>query len=168
MAAQKYLVVGTPVNQFWKDFRFYVLIQLLIWIKTIIFFFVFGKGLSYQGQPTLVNIPFIALPFFDGNPIFILDYAFHQSMHLSIALWVFLLAKHMKEFKFFSMAKLFFVAVILHNVSYWLTRSHASLAYSIKDFIQDYIALWMFWLLFLLVLRVFPRLRQHKLPLFDA
>ena len=167
MDSQSHLVVGTPRHEFWRDFRFYVFIQALIWVKTIIFFFFFGRGLSYHGQPVVLNLPFIALPFFDGNPIFIADYAFHQLMHISIALWVFLLAKHLKEFKPFSLAKLFFVAVVLHNISYWLTRSHTSLAYSLKDFVQDYIALWMFLFFFMLLLRYFPKLQKIRIPFFE-
>lgn len=167
MDSQSHLVVGTPRHQFWHDFRYYVLIQATIWIKTIVFFLVLGVGISYRSQPVLIQLPFIALPYFQDNIFFLLDFLFHQLMHVAIALWVFLLAKHLKEFKPFSLAKLFFVAVVLHNISYWFTRSHASLEYSLKDFVQDYIALWMFLFFFMLLLRYFPRLQKIRIPFFE-
>lgn len=167
MDSQSNLVVGTPKHQFWRDFKFYVSIQVLIWIKTIIFFLVLGAGISYRGQPVLISLPFIALPEYHNNILFLLDFLFHQLMHVAIALWVFALAKHMKVFKPWAIAKLFAVAVLLHNISYWLTRSHVSLEYSLKDIFTDYIALWMFLFLFMMLLRHYPVLQHIHIPFLE-
>lgn len=167
MDPHSHFVVGTPAHTFWHDFKYYVSVQALIWIKTIILFLWIGMGVSYRGQPLLLSIPFVALPYYQSNLLFLVDFLFHQLMHVAIALWVFLLAKHMKEFKPFSIAKLFVVAVFLHNISYWLTRSHVSLAYSLKDVLTDYLALWMFLFFFMFVLRFFPQLRKWHIPFIE-
>ncbi len=161
MQSKSAMVMGTPSKVFWNDFRFYVLIQLLILVKVVLLFFWLGQGISYRGQPTFINLPFIAVPAF-GSIIHVLDYAFHQLMHVSIALWVFLLAKHMHQFKPFSIFRLFLVASLLHNVGYWITKSHPSWAYSLQDYVTDFVALWAFFGLFWLAMKFFPALFEKQ------
>src|SRR5690606_773805 len=98
------------------------------------------------GQPVFLDLPFIAIPVF-GNLIHVWDYFFHQIMHVSIAVWVFLYAKHVKKIILHEMILLFLIAVVLHNIGYWLTRSHTSWAFSARDFLVDFTALWIFFAL---------------------
>ncbi|MEK6901962.1 MAG: hypothetical protein AABX02_00035, partial [archaeon] len=141
------LEYGCPPATFRRDWMLYVAIQLVIFIKVVLFFIFFAKGVSYGGQPLAVDLPFVAMPVF-GNLFHIWEYLFHQIMHVLIAFWVILLVKHTKKFDVKQTAKLFVIATILHNVGYWVTGSHPSWLYSLRDFATDYVALWGFFTLF--------------------
>ncbi len=153
-------------QSFLRDWMFYVSIQVIIFIKTVIFFFLFGHGISYVGQPVVANLLFVALPVF-GNPVHVGDFLFHQLMHVLIAVWVLLLAKHVKKVDWFELGVLFFIATVLHNVGYWLTRAHPSWAYSFRDFGVDFVALFIFFIIFRLGLALVPVSRKWKIPYFD-
>lgn len=160
------LLFGTPENTFVRDFAFYLAIQVLIWIKVFFTFLAFGVGIAYSAQPVLIHLPFVFVPVFQ-NPFQVWEWLFHQVMHFSIALWVFLLAKHVQKIKFFEMAVLFVVAVVLHNMGYWLTSTHPSLVYSANDFLLDYVALWGFFVFFVLAVRLIPALKKIRVPLLE-
>ncbi len=161
------LVFGTLPTIFKRDFMFFFTVQLVIFIKVIIFFSFFGHGLSYYGQPLAWDIPFAPLPIF-GNMINVWDYFFHQAMHILIALWVFLLVKHLRQFHFNEWGFLFLIATIIHNAGYWLTSSHPSWLFSVRDFLIDYFSLWGFFLVFLLILKWFPSIKKWRIPYFDG
>lgn len=152
---------------FRRHWYFYVAIQFLIFIKVLAFYPVFGHGISYFGQPLAWDIPFAALPVF-GNWIHVLDYFFHQAMHLSIALWVFLVAKHVKRIDIFSYALLFVLAAVLHNAGYWITAAHPNWNYSVLDFFIDYVSLWFFLAFFRFLMAVLPALRNVKIPFLES
>lgn len=160
------LLVGTPVPTFVRDFAFYLSIQVLIWIKVLFTFLLFGMGIAYSAQPVLIHLPFVFVPVFQ-NSFQVWEWLFHQVMHVSIALWVFLLAKHMRKIKFFEIATLFLVAVVLHNIGYWLTSAHPSLVYSANDFLLDYAALWGFFIFFVLAVRLIPALKKIRVPVLE-
>ncbi len=157
------LTFGTPHSIFSRNFAWYVSIQVVIWIKVFITFLFFGHGIAYMAQPVLIHLPFTYVPVFQ-NTFQVWEWLFHQLMHVGIALWAFLLAKHVQKIKFFEMATLFLVAVVLHNVGYWLTFSHPSLAYSARDFLVDYVTLGGFFLAFVTLIYFVPRLRKIKIP----
>jgi hypothetical protein len=161
------LLFGTSPQIFKRDFLLYFSVQTAIFAKVILFYFYFGHGLSYYGQPLALDVPFIALPVF-GNLLHVWDYFFHQTMHVLIALWVFLLARNLQKFLFHELAFLFLVATFMHNVGYWLTASHPSWLYSVQDYIIDYFSLWGFFLLFWLVIKLVPSLRKIRIPYFDG
>ncbi len=167
MSSNNALVVGTPSKLFVRDFMFYTAIQATIFVKVIIFVAVFGAGISYAGQPLALDLPFIAMPVF-GNTIHAFDYFFHQLMHVLIFFWMFLLAKHVKAFKPLELALLFLLADVMHNIGYWLTYSHPSVAFSIRDFFTDYVALWLFFLLCAALVNFVPFVKKIKLKYFDA
>jgi hypothetical protein len=160
-------VFGFEAGQFWKDYRFYSVIQVLIWIKVTLFFFFFGRGISFAGQPILINAIVTVIPQF-GNMLHVGDFIFHQLMHLLIAGWVFLLAKHVKRVNPLELSALFLVADVMHNVGYWLTFSHPSSLYSVMDFISDFFTLWVFFGLFYGLLSRWPWLRSIRIPFFDT
>ncbi len=151
---------------FLRDWMFYVTIQVLIFFKTIVFYFFFGKGISYAGQPLLFAAPFVSVPVF-LNAIQLWEFFFHQIMHILILFWTLLLAKHTVKVNWLELGKLFFVAVVLHNVGYWFTNTHPSLNFSIRDFATDFIALVLFFALFRLAFKRVPALKKWTIPLFD-
>lgn len=161
------LLFGTPEKIFVRDFVWYVSIQVVIWIKVLATFLAFGMGIAYSAQPVLIHLPFVFVPVFQ-NSFQVWEWLFHQVMHFGIALWVFLLAKHVQKIKFFEIATLFLVAVVLHNIGYWLTFSHPSLAYSANDFLFDFIALWGFFIFFTIVMRSIPFVKRVRVPFLEG
>lgn len=151
---------------FLKDWMFYVTVQALILVKVLVFFFLFGHGTAAFGQRFVLNLPLIGVPVF-SSPIIVWEFFFHQLMHVFILFWVVLLAKHMVKVNWLELGKLFFVAVIMHNVGYWLTFTHESLLYSLKDFATDFIALFLFFALFRLGFKLVPQSKKWTIPLFD-
>jgi hypothetical protein len=160
------LLFGTPGSIFKRDFAWYLSIQVVIWVKVLFTFFLFGVGIAYSSQPVLIHLPFVFVPAF-GNSFHVWEWVFHQIMHVGIALWVFLLAKHVQKIKWIELASLFLVAVVLHNIGYWLTSTHPSLEFSARDFLLDYFALWGFFLFFLAMIHFLPRVRKMKIPFFE-
>ncbi|MDP2666180.1 MAG: hypothetical protein Q8P05_01605 [Candidatus Diapherotrites archaeon] len=151
---------------FRRHWNFYVALQVLIFIKVILFYIFLGHGVSYAGQPMWLDLPFIGIPVF-GNPIHVFDYIFHQLMHALIFVWVFLLAKHIRKIEWKNLALLFLVAVVLHNIGYWLTASHPSLAFSVRDFLVDYASLWVFFGLARFGLKVLPQVGRFNVPVLE-
>lgn len=158
---------GTPSRVFRRDFTWFVFIQVLIWIKVVFAFFLFGVGITYSGLPVLISVPFAYLPAFAYSFQWG-EWVFHQVMHVSIAAWVFLLAKHVRSWRWSEMSFLFLVAVSLHNVGYWLTSTHPSFLFSVRDFLFDYFTLWGFFLFFRWVFRVFPQGAGWKIPFLEG
>ncbi|MFH0970807.1 MAG: hypothetical protein V1776_05100 [Candidatus Diapherotrites archaeon] len=156
-------IAGNPPRIFWKYFMFYLAIQILIWIKVGIFYFWFGYGISYYAQPLLWDAPFVAVPAF-GNLFHVWEFFFHQIMHVLIAVWVFLLAKHANKMDWGELAGLFFGVVILHNVGYWFTFAHPTILFSVSDFLTDYVSLWVFFLVFSFFLHLYPRAKKWTVP----
>lgn len=157
---------GLSSKRFHQLWYFYVGIQVLLLAKVLIFFLFFGKGISYTGQPVWLNIPFIAVPVF-GNIVHVAEYVFHQFVHVAIFFWVFALARELKDVRWGKMILLYLVAVTLHNVGYWLTASHPSLLYSMRDFATDFIALWGFFFLSRWAFRHLPVLKKMRIPLLE-
>ena len=152
---------------FLRDWLWYVGVNAVLFFKVVLFFFVFGHGISYYGQPIYLDVPFASVPVF-GSLVNILDYFFHQLMHLSIAVWVFLVAKHARRIDLVSYALLFALASFLHNVGYWLTASHPSWAYSVMDYFIDYFSLWFFLVLFRVLMWAVPALRKVRVPFLES
>jgi hypothetical protein len=151
---------------FLRDWMFYVTIQALIFVKVVAFFSLFGHGVSYYGLPLVLDVPFAAVPLF-GNLFHVWEFFFHQIMHVLILFWTLLLAKHIVKVNWATLGKLFFVAVVLHNVGYWFTASHPSLLFSAKDFVTDFVALALFFALFRLGFKLVPASKKWAIPLFD-
>ena len=151
---------------FLRDWMFYVTIQALILVKVIVFFFLFGHGTAAFGQPFVLSLPLIGVPVF-SSPIIVWEFFFHQLMHIFILFWVLLLAKHVVKVNWLEIGKLFFVAVVLHNVGYWITASHPSILFSVHDFATDFIALVLFFAMFRLGFKFVPQSKKWTIPLFD-
>jgi len=151
---------------FLKDWMFYVTIQSLIWVKVLVFFFLFGHGVSYVGQPLVLAVPFAAVPVF-ANLYQVWEFFFHQLMHIFILFWVLLLAKHVVKVNWLELGKLFLVAVVLHNVGYWLTASHPTFVFTLQDFATDLVALFLFFAMFRLGFKLVPQSKKWTIPLFD-
>jgi hypothetical protein len=104
----------------------YMLLQAIIWIKSALFFAWFGYG-----RAALFNIQAFtpeALAF---------NFWFHEAMHLGIAVLALLFGKNLKKLEGVKLAAIIFVAVGLHNLAYWFTRSHPSMLYNALDFVSD-------------------------------
>lgn len=153
-------------NLFLRDWMFYVTVQAVIFIKVVAFYTMFGHGISYFGQPLMLNVPFMAVPVF-GNLYHVWEYFFHQLMHIFILFWTLLLAKHIVKVDWLALGKLFFIAVVLHNIGYWFTFSHPSLIFSLRDFATDFVALFLFFALFRLGFKLVPQSKKWTIPLFD-
>ena len=151
---------------FLRDWMFYVTVQAVIFVKVVAFFSIFGHGISYVGQPLILSAPFIALPLF-GNNYQVWEFFFHQIMHVFILFWTLLLAKHVVKVNWLQLGKLFFIAVVLHNVGYWFTSSHPSVLYSLHDAATDFIALVLFFTIFRLAFKLIPASKKWTIPLFD-
>jgi len=157
------LLFGTPEKIFVRDFAFYLSIQIVIWFKVILTFFLFGKGISFSGLPIAVHLPFSSIFVFQ-NVYQVWEWGFHFLMHFFIAVWVFLLVKHVQKIVLHELIFLGGLAVFLHNVAYWFTRSHMSWRFSVWDILADFFSLVFFFVLFMILFRVFPSLRKKKIP----
>ncbi len=151
-----------------KTVFFYVFIQVAIWAKVLVYFILLGSG-----QTVAIHTPHVFLnpllffeSFLSFNGVERFDLLFHQTMHVLIALCVFLLSKHYFGKKISELFKIFFVAAVLHNVGYWLTNVFASPELLLIDFFGDIFALFFFYYLFRLV-NSFNFIKRLKIPFFE-
>ncbi len=104
----------------------YVALQVIIWIKCAAFYLLYGAGRVANFNSFLFPADAIAFNFF-----------FHEAMHVGIGILALLFGKNLKKIEWIKLIAVIFVAVIIHNLAYWFTWSHASIAYSVFDFASD-------------------------------
>lgn len=151
---------------FLRDWMFYVTVQAVLFVKVVLFYFLFGHGIAAFRKPIVISLPLFSVPVF-GNLYIVWEFFFHQLIHIFILFWVLLLAKHVVKTNWLDLGKLFFAAVVLHNVGYWFTFSHPSWVYSARDFATDFVALFLFFALFRLGFKLVPQSKKWAIPLFD-
>ncbi len=122
-----------PYNSalFKRHVLFYLLIQVVIWIKVAIFYSLYGHGIVF-GTFAPPNLEFLTV--FPFN----FDWIFHQTMHLLIFFALFLFARRVKEPDNFQLTIFFAIAIFLHNVSYWLTAVFSNLSSLVIDAASDF------------------------------
>lgn len=122
------------MNLWWhkRVFAFYLLIQIIIWVKVYFFFQWFGHG-----QVAVLGLPLL-------REILIADLVFHQIMHVLIAVAAFVFGKQLHDIKEIKLGVIVFVAVALHNAGYWFTGVYASPYAVASDFLNDFALLYSF------------------------
>ena len=159
--------VGISKNSFNRLVIFYIAIQAVIWVKTLIFLFLFGKGrYEYLIDRLIENPFFFVAPLYSGQPVLLVDFIFHQIMHALIAISVFIFAKNAKKFNPISLSPFFALASFFHNVSYWFTNVFGSRSLIAFDFVVDIIFLYFFFYLFRGIVKIF-KLEKLKFPLVE-
>ncbi|MFA4855527.1 MAG: hypothetical protein WC634_03000 [archaeon] len=108
----------------------YVALQVLIWIKCAAFFVIYGAGRVTNFNAYL----------FPPDAVFF-NWVFHETMHVAILVLALLFGKNLKRVEWLKLVATVFVAVAVHNVAYWFTNSHSSVAYSAVDFASDSVLL---------------------------
>ena len=111
----------------------YVLLQAIIWVKCAWFFALFGHG-----RAALFNLAAFS------QEALVFNFWFHEAMHVGIGILALLFGKNLKRLEWVKLVAIIFVAVALHNVGYWLTKSHHSVGYSAFDFASDSVLLFAF------------------------
>jgi len=104
----------------------YVIVQAVLWAKNAVFFFTYGHGKVVREIRPIVP-----------SEISVLDFVFHFLVHVIIAVLAIAFGKNLLRFDFFEILTVVAIAVLLHDVGYWLTRSHPGVIYSILDFGLD-------------------------------
>ena len=122
-----------PASKLRKIAIAYIVLQAIIWVKCAAFFSLYGYGQI---------MPFNAHAFTKAAWLF--DYVFHEGMHAGIGILALLFGKNMQRLEKRKLLAIIFVAVALHNVGYWLTRGHPSIAYSLLDIVRDVAILFAF------------------------
>ncbi len=108
----------------------YVALQVIIWIKCTAFYLLYGAGRVANFNSFLFTADAISFNFF-----------FHEVMHIAIGVLALLFGKNLKKLEWIKLVAVVFVAVFVHNLAYWFTWSHASIAYSMFDFASDSVIL---------------------------
>jgi hypothetical protein len=108
----------------------YVALQIVIWIKCAAFFLIYGAGRVANFNAYL--FPAGAIEF---------NWFFHEAMHVAILILALLFGKNLQKIEWLKLTAVMFIAVFLHNLAYWFTNSHASIAYSAYDFTSDSVML---------------------------
>ncbi len=111
----------------------YVALQAVIWVKAAAFFSIFGHGKVFRFTRDL----------FTQDAIFF-DYWFHEAMHVSIGALALAFGFMLEELEWKKFTGFVGVAVVLHNIGYWLTASHPGIEFSAIDYGKDAILLAVF------------------------
>jgi len=128
----------------------YIALQAVIWAKTAYFFFLYGHGKS---------MPF-SLPAFTAGALEF-DFFFHNGVHFAIAFLALFFGRNMKKIEWIKLVAVVLLAVVLHNVAYWLTASHPSLMYSVQDFARDSLLLLVFVVAGYVLKKIFERIKKN-------
>ena len=133
---------------------FYLLIQIIIWVKVFFFFQWFGFGAVSEHSEQF---------FTEEQKLF--DLAFHQSMHLLIAISAFTLGKKLGKINDRELVSIVLVAVVLHNIGYWFTRVFETIAGALIDFVTDAVMLYTFTITSSYLAKKYAFFRNIKFPL---
>ncbi len=108
----------------------FVALQAIIWVKTAVFFqlYGFGKVGDFNRQ------------FFPPEAV-LFNFFFQETMHVAIGILALLFGANIQKIAWRKLLAVVGAAVSLHNVSYWFTESHPSAVFSLFDFASDYLIL---------------------------
>lgn len=134
---------------FTKHVSFYIAIQIVLWVKLAIFYFLFGQGILLRLlEPQYTFAPFLAPQVFTSN-LLVLDWFFHTTVHVALGVMFYLFARRMgKSIKLTELVPLVLAADALHNVGYWFTNSFTSFNGLALDFVDDFVLMTLFIYLF--------------------
>ena len=111
---------------FKKHALFYIAIQVVLWLKVALFYYLYGQGILLRLiEPTYTLAPLLAPQVFTSN-LLVFDWLFHQAVHLALAVSIFLFARRVKKINLTELVPLVLIADVLHNVGYWFTNSFTS------------------------------------------
>lgn len=130
----------------------YVALQVVIWIKCTAFFLLYGAGRVSYFSSYLFPPDAIAFNLF-----------FHEAMHVAIGILALLFGKNLQRIEWAKLAAVIFTAVFIHNLAYWFTNSHISVAYSAYDFASDFVLLFAAVLAGYALKKIWRRFRAGKL-----
>lgn len=111
----------------------YLVLQLIIWVKSALFFAWFGHGKSMQFS--FYDFPESAIVF---------DYFFHNAVHFLIAALALLFGASLKKIEWQKLVAIMLAAVALHNAGYWFSATFPSIEYTLFDFTRDSVMLFAF------------------------
>jgi len=114
----------------WKIAIVYTVLQLVIWVKTVLYFLQYGGG----------RVADFSLAAFPAEAV-LWDFVFHEAMHVSIGILALLFGARIKRIEWPKLVVIVFIAVAVHNFAYWLTASHPSIGISAIDFARDCVIL---------------------------
>ncbi len=135
-------------NSFKKHALLYIGIQVVLWAKVALFFYLYGKGVLLQVIEPFYTFAPILMPGIFASPLLVADWAFHQLIHLSLAVMIFLFARRAPAPKIVQVIPIVLVADILHNVGYWFTNTFATTLDLVVDFGEDFFLFIVFYYLF--------------------
>ena len=114
-------------KKMWKISAVYVLLQIVIWAKSLAFF-------QWHGFGRVAGFNRFA---FSPEAIFF-DFVFHEAMHVAIGVLALVFGARLRRLEWAKLALAVAVAVAVHNLAYWFTASHQSLSFSVIDFVSDF------------------------------
>lgn len=133
---------------FKKHALVYITIQVVLWLKVALFYYLYGQGILLRLiEPTYTFAPLLMPEVFTSN-LLIIDWLFHQLIHLSLGVMVFLFARRVKALNLGQLFSIVLVADVLHNFGYWLTNSFTSTTSLVLDFVDDFALFVIFYYLF--------------------
>ncbi len=133
---------------FKKHVLLYVAIQVVLWIKVSAFYFLYGQGILLRLiEPFYTFAPILSPQVFASN-LLVFDWLFHQLIHLSLGIMIFLFARRIKTISFAQLFPIVLFADVLHNVGYWFTNSFNSFNSLALDFVDDFVLMVLFICLF--------------------
>jgi len=142
------------LKKYWRIFFFYLLVQIVIWIKAALFFQWFGAGqVSLSNQhlfPSQALLP---------------DWVFHEAMHVLIAVAAFSFGRKLDKINYMKLFLIVLIAVVLHNIGYWLTNVFNTFYGLILDFAMDTIVLFAFIIASNYLAKKYSFFRNLRIPL---
>ncbi len=129
---------------FKKHVFLYIAVQVVLWIKVLLFYNFFGQGILMRlSEPFYTLAPFLSPEVFTSN-LLVFDYLFHQTVHVAIWVLIAIFAAKAVKLKFKHLLALTLIANVLHNVGYWITNSFTDFDALLLDFVQDGVLLILF------------------------
>ncbi|MDP3742124.1 MAG: hypothetical protein Q8R15_02300 [Candidatus Micrarchaeota archaeon] len=132
---------------FKKHVWFYVAIQVVLWAKVTLFYFLYGQGILLRLIEPAYTLAPLLMPQVFTSGLLILDWLFHNLVHLALGVSIFLFARRVKKINLTELLLMILVADVLHNVGYWFTNSFTSLLSMGLDFVDDFVLMMLFFYL---------------------
>lgn len=133
---------------FKKHALFYVAVQVVLWLKVALFYYLYGQGILLRLiEPSYTLAPLLMPQVFTSN-LLIADWLFHTAVHIALGVMFYLFARRAKSIKLVELVPLVLIADALHNVGYWFTNSFSSSLGMALDFVDDFVLMTLFIYLF--------------------
>ncbi len=124
----------------------YLAIHLVLWTKVLLFYQLYGQGILLRLLDPQYTLAPLLSPYVFTSNLLIFDWLFHQAIHVSIAVVIFLFARRFSP-SLVKLVPIILIADVLHNVGYWFTNAFATFDLLAFDFIDDFIFMLLFYYL---------------------